>query len=153
MLVKEKWTYNGPSKEIKYEVNENECWNCTSHSAYGDGYPKLIRNGKKYRMSRYIYEMMKGDIPEGMVIMHKCDNPRCINPDHLVAGTQSDNMKDMFEKGRNHVGPGRVLTDEDIQDILNDKRSHAELARLYEVHYNTIWNIRNGRTWKGVVAK
>lgn len=89
-------------KRIKYKIN-GECWECTSHARV-NGYPKIYRENKIYYMNRYIYSLYNGEIPENMVIRHKCDNRKCINPEHLEIGTQKDNMQDMVKRGRSNKG-------------------------------------------------
>jgi hypothetical protein len=68
----------------------------------GGGYGS-IRDGVMRPAHRVAYELYKGPIPEGLVVMHSCDNPACVNPRHLSVGTQQDNVDDMFRKGRECV--------------------------------------------------
>ncbi len=84
------------AKKLIWKENENGCWICTSHKTTGIGY---IRKGNS-TMHRFIYEEMFGEIPKGMVVMHTCDNRKCINPEHLKLGTHHDNNQDMANKGR-----------------------------------------------------
>ena len=80
------------------------CWNWTRH-LNEDGYGKVTRDGKKIGAHRYAWERANGRIaPGGMVVRHSCDNPKCVNPDHLHLGTQADNNADMVAKGR-HRSP------------------------------------------------
>ena len=66
-----------------------------------DGYGQFsVSYGKKYQSHRLAYELYVGPIPAGKVVMHICDRPRCVNPDHLRVGTQAENMADMKAKGR-----------------------------------------------------
>ncbi len=76
------------------------CWICTSHSKDNAGYVYIRRNKKNYVMHRYTYEKKYGFIPEGLFVCHKCDNPSCINPDHLFVGSKRDNAIDMVQKER-----------------------------------------------------
>jgi hypothetical protein len=71
---------------------------CTSHSL--DRYARVGRGGKSFKVHRYVYEIHKGAIKRGNVIMHACDNPACINPEHLEQGTPLQNTRDMVRKGR-----------------------------------------------------
>ena len=87
-------------RNIQYTIDENNCWVCTSHTKDLCGYPLMYIDGKLQTLSRYIYRTYKGEIPEGMYVLHTCDNPNCINPEHLYLGTQLDNMRDMVNKGR-----------------------------------------------------
>jgi len=85
-----------------------------------------------------------------LIVMHKCDNPKCVNPDLLVAGTQRGNMADMKAKGR--AGrPTSQLSDDDIRAIRADRVSKGgDLARRYNVVQSIISSIRSGKTWSGV---
>jgi len=68
-----------------------------------DGYGRYNMKPTRYGAHRLAYLWTKGDIPAGYVVMHSCDNPGCVNPDHLSVGTQIDNIKDMDSKGRRVV--------------------------------------------------
>lgn len=70
------------------------------------GYGQLRRQGRRWLAHRWAWTQVNGPIPDGMVIRHTCDNPSCVNADHLVIGTQSQNMADMVERGR-HPGTHR----------------------------------------------
>lgn len=109
LTYKEPWSYNRHAtkkKHIKYRVNENGCWLCISHTLDRDGYAKITRNKKEMRLHRYVYELEKGEIPDGHVVMHTCDIPTCFNPDHLTTGTIGDNVRDALSKGRKVLGRG-----------------------------------------------
>lgn len=88
----------------KVIVSESGCWIFTggkNKAGYGNIFVKRI--GKRNMLTmphRAMYRIYKGDIPEGCHICHVCDNPSCVNPDHLFAGTQKDNIKDMYDKNR-----------------------------------------------------
>lgn len=79
------------------------CWLWTGNKM-SFGYGRLMVNRKMIGAHRYSYELAHGPIADGVVIRHSCDNPPCVNPAHLIAGTQSDNVHDMLERGR-HVTP------------------------------------------------
>lgn len=83
-----------------YLDKTGECWLWTKNT-YNYGYGKLsIGRSKQVRAHRYMYEKYKGEIPQGMNVLHTCDNPRCCNPKHLFLGNQKANMSDAKEKGR-----------------------------------------------------
>ncbi|HDZ25327.1 MAG TPA: HNH endonuclease [Candidatus Aminicenantes bacterium] len=92
-------------KKIKYKKvlcqypELGYCWECTSH-ARSRGYPTIDRNGRHVGISRYIWEKHFGSIPKKLLVLHKCDSPACINPEHLFLGTHKDNMQDAARKGR-----------------------------------------------------
>ncbi len=75
------------------------CW-LWSGGWMSEGYGKASYQGKEWGMHRFFYTKIVGEIPEGLMILHKCDTPQCVNPQHLRAGTQSDNMLDARKKGR-----------------------------------------------------
>jgi len=103
-----KSTAKDPVEKIKESVVIDEttgCWNWTlSKDNAGYGRLKVQMGARdKFRMTsthRRAYEVFVGDIPKGMCVCHKCDNPSCCNPEHLFIGTHKDNMQDMISKGR-----------------------------------------------------
>ena len=84
-------------------VSRQDCfvWKGTS-SPDGYGYKRV--NKKRVRLHRWAWEWANGPIPEGMHVLHKCDNPPCVNPDHLFIGTNGDNVRDCVSKGRHRNG-------------------------------------------------
>ena len=91
------------SERIDINVDKGSgCWLWLLSKAFGYGNFKV--NGKTKRAHRVAWEEFNGPIPEGMNVCHTCDNPSCVNPEHLFLGTQYDNLQDMKQKGR---GRGR----------------------------------------------
>ena len=78
----------------------SSCWLWTGYKEK-DGYGRFrVGRGKRMRAHRFSWLYLRGDIPENKIICHKCDNPICVNPDHLFVGTHKENTTDMFNKGR-----------------------------------------------------
>ena len=136
---------------------DNECWNWKSCN---DGRYGIFRNNNKNNGShRLAYELHnKIDIPKGLVIRHKCDNRLCCNPNHLELGTYKDNSNDMIERNRSAFGernPKSKLTEQQVieikQKLLNWKWGmDSQIAREYKVAKETIYDIRNQKTWKRI---
>ena len=142
-------------KQIEWKENENGCFECISHHKNNDGYAKIKINNKMVFLHRYIYEEMYGFIPEDMVVRHKCDNPSCINPEHLELGTHKENMKDKKERNRgktcNRRGENNTqakLTRKQVEEIRKDKRIHREIAKDYNVSRQLIGKIKNNEIWR-----
>jgi hypothetical protein len=147
-------------REIKY-TKENckyehldDCHIITSHSGSDSERPKIRVDGKPIIISRYIWELNYGKIPDGFVIRHKCDNGLCININHLEIGTQFDNIKDKIERGRQPLGSkvhSSKLTEEQVIDIkkrLENKESLSKIGELYGVGKTTISAIKNKINWQ-----
>ena len=138
----------------KYIKQKNGCWNWiagTRDKGYGVFYA-----GKTITAHRFSYLIHKGD-PKALFVCHRCDNPSCVNPDHLWLGTHQDNMDDMFQKNRQryiaHPGSnnGRaILTEKDVLEIRTSTQSNETLAKIYNMSKQTISDIKRRRTWKHV---
>lgn len=121
----------------KYEVDQkSQCWEwkgCKFDYGYG-----LIHVGKRRHevAHRVSYRLHCGDIPEGMIVRHQCDNPSCVNPDHLLLGTYLENMADMKSKGR-----ARILTSNQVKEVLgllDSGYSQTVVGRMFGVSRSTI---------------
>lgn len=120
------------------------------------GYGQMKINGRKRLAHRVSYELYRGPIPDGILVCHDCDNPACINPDHLFLGTQTENMADMMSKGRGRKARLKgedhsqaKLTESDVVAILSAKGlvSQVALADQYGVSPSQIGNIHRGKAW------
>ena len=88
--------------------HELMCWQWRGSTA--KGYGQMKAGGKVLRAHRMAYEIVHGDIPVDLHVLHSCDNPLCCNPAHLRAGTPKDNAADMIERGRNYQGVSRHVS-------------------------------------------
>lgn len=116
------------------------------------GYGKFKSNQKTISAHRFSYEKHKGPIPEGFVVRHACDNPPCVNPDHLLVGTHRDNKMDAIVRNRVALGEehgNSKLTEIEVAEIwqLLPHHTYADIARRYGVAYQTIGSIDKGETW------
>ena len=114
------------------------------------GYGLLGYKGKTTRAHKLAYELTYGPVPAGLHVLHKCDTPSCVNPDHLYLGTNADNVRDKVAKGRSlsrERNPSSKLTPEQVELIRVDKRSQRKIAKDYGVAQTTVCNIKHGRTW------
>ena len=143
-----------------YENQVKQCWEWQAGKDK-DGYGYFhIRTGTKYRSHRFSYEYYFGIIPDKMLICHTCDNPSCVNPYHLFAGTNTDNLQDMSAKCRGTIGAKNVnaaFVDQDIVDIIEGVSSNkysgiTEIMNIYHVSRPTIHRIFNGETWAHVTC-
>jgi hypothetical protein len=89
--------------DVLRQIKTSEGCSIWKHSKDTQGYGYIKVKGKQRIVTRIVYELTKGPIPDGMRVLHTCDNPSCISPDHLFLGTQKDNMQDALSKGR--IGP------------------------------------------------
>jgi hypothetical protein len=128
-----------------------------------NGYGLLTVPGHKQILAhRLAFMLAHGDVPAGKCVLHKCDNPACVNPDHLFLGTKGDNNADRHAKGRTARGEkiaakvrGELnyaarLTESDVRDIrrlAESGLSHGRLARRYRVDQSHITNIVNRKAW------
>ena len=141
-----------------YFIPFHSCWEWSASVRRKDqGYGAFWFNGKHHPASRISFQIFKGEIQDGLVVCHKCDNPACVNPDHLFLGTSADNSKDMTNKRRQMHGSSHYkakLTEEDV--VLIRKiyglgiLSMGKLAKQFGVSRPMIGNIVNNKNWKAL---
>lgn len=130
----------------------DDCWEWQA-SFFPDGYGYFWKDGKGRRAHRVAYEMAHGTLSKDHHVCHACDNPKCVNPLHLWAGTNDENMADMAKKGRaaRITGDARWNTkysEETVKNILEDRKSgmkYRELTDKYGISKAHLSNIFNGK--------
>lgn len=142
------------------------CW-LWQGSVNTSGYGVIGVKGKKRLVHRLIWEESNGQpIPDGMSICHHCDNPLCVRPSHLFAGTHSDNMRDASRKGRLRIpkgtpnnlfergesNPSARLTEDQVRAIrrlyATEMYTHSRLSKMFDVSRGTIWRVLKNNNWK-----
>ncbi|CAN5813743.1 HNH endonuclease [soil metagenome] len=140
-------------------VDKQDARNCwLAHGENCSGYTRLRFDGVDLLAHRLSWQIHHGDIPAGMFVLHRCDNPPCVNPEHLFLGTKKDNAKDRDRKGRFVVLHGslngRAALDEekviDIKSRIKLGESNASIGRDYGVTKEAIFKIKHGLSWKRV---
>lgn len=123
------------------------CWIWTG-TTNQYGYGIVLVDKKSKRAHRVSYEIHKGEIPSDMVVMHSCDTPACVNPDHLSIGTKLDNNRDCKEKRRNAFGERNghaKVTDEQIDLIRTLPFTQVQLAQMFGITQSQISRIISGK--------
>lgn len=147
---------NGPIPEHRPELGP--CWQWTA-SLFPSGYGYFrIDETRRRAANRVAWELTNGPIPDGLCVLHHCDNPPCVNPGHFFLGTKADNAADMVAKGRSAVPYGELhynakLSAEDVATIrarLLAGESQSSLSRTFAVGRTQIRRIQHGESWKSV---
>lgn len=162
-----RWQWSTLVEDVRQECSidpSTGCW-VWQKGKDKDGYPKLFIDGKNWRGNRAVLKAVTGKL--GSNARHKCDNPPCMNPDHLEWGSSKDNKKDSIERGRHAHGdkhfmrqdPSKLrgegngrskLSNEMVQDIKSRRQSGMkvkDIAVLYGVDRTTISRVINGHSW------
>src|ERR1700753_2039822 len=134
------------------KINKNSCWEWQRYlNKYGYGY--ISTEGKSWSIHRYAYYVTHGSIPSKKWVLHKCDNRKCINPDHLYLGDNAQNVKDRVQRNRGAIAERNAsskLTTKEVTKIKKMTGTLRSVSEKFGVAIATIDDIRRGRTWKHV---
>lgn len=152
-------SYRNSVESLKSKTNktENGCWEWLGCKTK-DGYGRTMEYPKSITTHRLMYKLANNVDIEGKHVLHKCDNPPCINPKHLELGDHKINMAQMTERGRRarltgSKNPAARLSTPDVEDIklfLKKGISPTDIAKVYPVGRDLIYHIKNGRAWNNV---
>lgn len=132
-----------------------ECWVWIG-SKWSSGYGMVYLYGDRHRAHVIAYEEFVGSVPFGLCVLHHCDNPPCVRPDHLFPGTRGDNMRDAAEKGRiakGHVHWNAKLTEADVEEIRLLGQCgvfQRIIAQAYGIRQCNVSRILNNKWWRHV---
>lgn len=146
---------DGPTPE--HMPHLGQCWVWTAGRRQA-GYGRFKTAGRYNQAHRFSWTLANGPIPRGLFILHHCDNPPCVRPDHLFIGTQTDNMADMNAKNRlvNVVGERHGNSKVTVADVVEIRRRVADgepqskVAGDYDIAEITVWTIVRRTRWKHV---
>lgn len=141
----------------KHEYNAESCcweWRAAKNAC---GYGRFKLEGRNCLAHRVSYLLHNGSIPDGLHVLHRCDNRGCVNPGHLFLGTHQDNMADMNAKGRHHSlslsgekNGASKLSEDDVQTIRRLNRSQSEIARRFGVSQSLVSQVQRRVVWTHV---
>ena len=143
----------------KVTISDAGCYLFTGSLVHGYGQIKHPDFGRMLKTHRIMFELFKGPIPEGMLVLHNCpggDNKSCCNPDHLYLGSQQANMDDAVSKGQLKLGESRAGTKldaprvRDIRKLFEAGHKDQQIANRFGVNAATINAVRRGVTWRHV---
>lgn len=152
--------YDRFMKSIKID-GPDDCWLWTRSRMKANWHSQWRNQAGSIELAhRAAWRLMKGAIPDGMFVLHKCDNPICMNPSHLFLGTQKDNLLDMWGKGRarpkSSLGEKHGMSKLKAESVLEIRKSSLDsqqLACIYDVSPTTIDDVRKRKTWKHLIKE
>lgn len=147
---------NAPMGEF-LEFYTNKSGNCWMWTGSGERYGKITRQGRTVSAHRAAYEENFGPIPDGAVVRHKCDTPKCVRPEHLELGSNADNSRDMTDRDRQAKGTRQwcaKMTPESVAELRElysiGRATMPQLSDRYGLSLSTVGKIIHRVTWKHV---
>ncbi|WP_437228374.1 HNH endonuclease [Planctomicrobium sp. SH661] len=124
---------------------ESGCWIWNASATHGYGMCRF--DGKQQGAHRVSYQITYGSIPAGHLVRHKCDNPACVNPDHLELGSHADNSRDRSERLR---APAKLSPEQvsEVRRLLKAGFTQSEVAAQFGVSRQAIGKIHRAESWK-----
>lgn len=151
--------HKNPDDAFKERTCENDLTGCIEWTGSSDarGYGQMRINRKAVKAHRYAWERINGPIENGLLIRHKCDNPKCVNINHLELGTHKDNVDDMDKRGRrvNNQPKGSdchasKISESDVRKIIVDPRRQVDIAQDYGISQAVVSKIKLRQAWRHV---
>ncbi len=140
--------------------SDDKCWKWIG-GKFSNGYGQFYKNPCKITAHRFSYELANGEIDKNLKVCHTCDNPICVNPNHLFVGTQKDNIQDMIKKKRHNfndaigINNGRSIVNEvEVKEIRQKYKegniSYKKLAKKYNLSETQTMRIVKRESWKHI---
>ena len=155
--LREKWANENKIDSMKeafekFVQKEEYCWVWlgSKKGRINMDYGNFTFRGKGMMAHRASYNIYKGEIPDGVLVLHKCDVPSCVNPDHLWLGSYLDNQRDKMAKGRGtceKLSPEKVSM---IKGLLRMGVLGTRICNDFGISRTTLCSIKKGRTWKDI---
>jgi hypothetical protein len=138
------------------KILENGCWEWQLSKF--NGYGRTVINKKSWPAHAYSYSVFVGDIPQNKQINHKCHNRSCVNPEHLYAGTQQENVRDMDAAGRRNQARGSrggnsKITEDIAKKVFNHDGIAIIIAEKYGISISLVYAIKKKQIWRHIHAE